>query len=324
MEKARHDVGFFLTKTKRYPVNSSNVLEAVLRRDRQVVTCVLVTVITACWLYLLAGAGTGMYPHEMAVLIPSHMSMDSSIPSMASMPGHETITASNGRSSTADMLMSPVTWTPGYALLMFSMWWLMMIAMMLPSAAPMVLLHTAVTRKGLERHENAGPTSAPHRLHLTTTAFIAGYLAMWGAFSLVAVIAHWGLESGELLSAMMMSTSNLLGSGLLLAAGVWQLTPLKTVCLRHCRSPISFLSTHWWPGVGGAFRMGIEHGVFCLGCCWFLMALLFYGGVMNLIWIVGLALFVLMEKVMFAGVALGRVTGLLLIAWGAWLGFTAF
>ena len=324
MEKARHDVGFFLTKTKRYPVNSSNVLEAVLRRDRQVVTCVLVTVITACWLYLLAGAGTGMYPHEMAVLIPSHMSMDSSIPSMASMPGHETITASNGRSSTADMLMSPVTWTPGYALLMFSMWWLMMIAMMLPSAAPMVLLHAAVTRKGLERHENAGPTSAPHRLHSTTTAFIAGYLAMWGAFSLVAVIAHWGLESGELLSAMMMSTSNLLGSGLLLAAGVWQLTPLKTVCLRHCRSPISFLSTHWWPGVGGAFRMGIEHGVFCLGCCWFLMALLFYGGVMNLIWIVGLALFVLMEKVMLAGVAVGRVTGLLLIAWGVWLGFTAF
>jgi len=274
------------------------VLEAVLRRDRQVVTSVLVTVITACWLYLLAGAGTGMYPHEMAVLVPSQMSMD--------------------------MLMSPVTWTAGYALLMFSMWWLMMIAMMLPSAAPMVLLHAAVTRKGLERNENAGPTSGPHRLHSTTTAFIAGYLAMWGAFSLVAVIAQWGLERGELLSAMMMSTSNLLGSGLLLAAGVWQLTPLKTVCLRHCRSPISFLSAHWRPGVGGAFRMGIEHGVFCLGCCWFLMVLLFYGGVMNLIWIVGLALFVLIEKVMPAGVAVGRVTGLLLIAWGVWLGFTAF
>ncbi len=305
-------------------MNSSNVLEAVLRRDRQVVTCVLVTVITACWLFLLAGAGTGMYPHEMAVLIPSQMSMDSSIPSMASMPGHETMTASNGRPSTADMLMSPITWTPGYALLMFSMWWLMMIAMMLPSAAPMVLLHAAVTRKGLERNENAEPTSGPHRLHSTTTAFIAGYLAMWGAFSLVAVIAQWGLERGVLLSAMMMSTSNLLGSGLLLAAGVWQLTPLKTVCLRHCRSPISFLATHWWPGVGGAFRMGIEHGVFCLGCCWFLMALLFFGGVMNLIWIVGLALFVLMEKVMLAGVAVGRVTGLLFIAWGAWLGFTAF
>ena len=199
-----------------------------------------------------------------------------------------------------------------------------MIAMMLPSAAPMVLLHAAVTRKGLARADGAGPNTPSHRLLLTTTAFTAGYLAMWGAFSLVAVVAQWALARGELLSAMMMSTSKLLGSGLLLAAGVWQLTPFKTVCLRHCRSPISFLSTHWHPGVGGAFRMGIEHGVFCLVCCWFLMALLFYGGVMNLIWIIGLALLVLAEKVIPAGVAFGRVTGLLLIAWGVWLGFTAF
>jgi predicted metal-binding membrane protein len=216
-----------------------------------------------------------------------------------------------------------MTWTHGYALLMFSMWWLMMIAMMLPSAAPMVLLHAAVTRKGLARADLNEPKALSHRLFLTTTAFIAGYLAMWGAFSLVAVVAQWALARGELLSAMMMPTSKFLGSGLLLAAGVWQLTPFKTVCLRHCRSPISFLSTHWHPGVGGAFRMGIEHGGFCLGCCWFLMALLFYGGVMNLIWIIGLALVVLAEKVMPAGVAFGRVTGLLLIAWGVWLGFTA-
>ena len=313
----------FLTKTKRYAASSPDVLEVVLRRDREVVTFVLVTVITACWLYLLAGAGTGMYPHEMAVLVPM-MSMEPSLPGTASMSGHETMTAASGQSSTADMLILPVTWTPGYALLMFSMWWLMMIAMMLPSAAPMVLLHAAVTRRGLARANDAGPNAPSHRLHSTTTAFIAGYLAMWGAFSLVAVVAQWALERGELLSAMMMSTSKLLGSGLLLAAGVWQLTPFKTVCLRHCRSPISFLSTHWHPGVGGAFRMGIEHGVFCLGCCWFLMALLFYGGVMNLIWIIGLALLVLAEKMMPAGVAFGRVTGLLLIAWGVWLGFTAF
>ena len=313
----------FLTKTKRYPASSPDVLEVVLRRDREVVTFVLVTVIIACWLYLLAGAGTGMYPHEMAVLVPIQMSMEPSLSGTASMSGHETMTAASGQSSTADMLISPVTWTPGYALLMFSMWWLMMIAMMLPSAAPMVLLHAAVTRKGLARANDAGLNAPSHRLHSTTTAFIAGYLAMWGAFSLVAVVAQWALERGELLSAMMMSTSKLLGSGLLLAAGVWQLTPLKTVCLRHCRSPISFLSAHWRPGVGGAFRMGTKHGVFCLGCCWFLMALLFYGGVMNLIWIIGLALFVLAEKMMPAGVAFGRVTGLLLIAWGVWLGFTA-
>ncbi|MGH7800800.1 MAG: DUF2182 domain-containing protein [Thermodesulfobacteriota bacterium] len=265
-----------------------------------------------------------MYPHEMAVLVPTQMSMDPSMPGRGSTPGHETMTAARDHSSTADILMSPVTLTLGYALLMFSMWWLMMIAMMLPSAAPMVLLHAAVTRKGLARADNAGRISPSHRLHSTTTAFIAGYLVMWGAFSLVAVVAQWALERGELLSPMMMSTSRFLGSGLLLAAGLWQLTPLKTVCLRHCRSPISFLSTHWRPGVGGAFRMGTKHGVFCLGCCWFLMALLFYGGVMNLIWIIGLALFVLAEKMMPAGVVFGRVTGLLLIAWGVWLGFTAF
>lgn len=306
-------------------MNSPNVLEVVvLRRDREVVTLVLVTVITASWLYLLAGAGTGMYPHEMAVLVPAQMSMEPSMPGAASMSGHETMTGASGHSSMAGTLMSPVTWTPGYALLMFSMWWLMMIAMMLPSAAPMVRLHAAVTRKGLARADDAGPNAPSHRLLSATTAFIAGYLVMWGAFSLVAVVAQWALERGELLSAMMMSTSRFLGSGLLLAAGLWQLTPLKTVCLRHCRSPISFLSSHWRPGVGGAFRMGIEHGVFCLGCCWLLMALLFYGGVMNLIWIIGLALFVLAEKMMPAGVAFGRVTGLLLIAWGVWFGFTAF
>ena len=305
-------------------MNSRNELEEVLRRDRAVVTLVLVTVITACWLYLLAGAGTGMYPHEMAVLVPAQTSMELPMPGTASMSSHETMTGASGHSSMVGMLMSPATWTPGYALLMLSMWWLMMIAMMLPGAAPMVLLHAAVTRKGLARDDDAGPNAPSHRRRSATSAFIAGYLVMWGAFSLVVVGAQWALERGELLSAMMTSTSRFLGSGLLLAAGLWQLTPLKTVCLRHCRSPIGFLSTHWHPGVGGAFRMGIQHGVFCLGCCWFLLALLFYAGVMNLIWIIGLALFVLAEKMMPAGVAFGRVAGLLLIASGAWLGFTAF
>lgn len=314
----------FLTKAKRWPMNSPNVLEEVLRRDREVVALILVTVITASWLYLLAGAGTGMYPHKMAVFVPDKMSMEPLMPRTASMSGHETMTEAGDHSSMAGMLMPPGTWTPGHALLMFSMWWLMMIAMMLPSAAPMVLLHAAVTRKGLARADDAGLNAPSNRLLSATTAFIAGYLVMWGAFSLVAVVAQWALEGGELLSAMMMSTSRFLGSGLLLAAGLWQLTPLKTVCLRQCRSPISFLSTHWRPGVGGAFTMGIVHGVFCLGCCWFLMALLFYGGVMNLIWIIGLALLVLAEKMMPAGIAFGRVTGLLLITWSVWLGFTAF
>src|SRR5262245_57130250 len=313
-----------VTKTKRSHVNSNDVLEAVLRRDRAVTVLVLVTVVAACWLYLLAGAGTGMYPHEMAALVPIQVDLEPPVPDTASTSCHETLTEPSGQASTADQLISRVTWTPGYALLMFSMWWLMMIAMMLPSAAPMVLLHAAITRKGLARADFAGPTAPSQRMFFTTTAFIAGYLAMWGAFSLVALVVQWVLARGELLSTMMMPTSEFLGLGLLLAAGVWQLTPFKTVCLRHCRSPIGFLSTYWRPGVGGAFRMGIVHGIFCLGCCWFLMGLLFYGGVMNLIWIIGLALLVLVEKLMPAGVAFGRVTGLLLIAWGVWLGFTAF
>jgi predicted metal-binding membrane protein len=240
------------------------------------------------------------------------------------MSDQEAMIGASSHSSLEAMLMSSITWTPTYALLMFSMWWLMMIAMMLPSAPPMVLLHAAVTRKELARAGGAKSSAPSHRLLSATTAFISGYLIMWGAFSLVAVIAQWALERGELPSTMMMPARRFMGSGLLLAAGLWQLTPVKTLCLRHCRSPISFLSTHWHPGVRGAFRMGMEHGVFCLGCCWFLMALLFYGGVMNLVWIIGLALFVLAEKMMPAGIAFGKISGLLLIAWGVWLGFKTF
>jgi predicted metal-binding membrane protein len=314
----------FLTRARGWPVSSPSVLEDALRRDRAVVALVLMTVITASWLYLLTGAGTGVYPHEIASLVPGQTSMEPAIPGAAGMSGDETMAAAGGDSSMMGMVMSPATWTPGYALRMFSMWWLMMIAMMLSGAAPMVLLHAAVTRKGLARADDGRPNAPSHRLLSATTVFIAGYLVTWGAFSLVAVVAQWALERGELLSPMMMSTNRFLGSGLLLGAGLWQLTPLKTVCLRQCRSPISFLSSHWRPGVGGAFRMGTRHGVFCLGCCWFLMALLFYAGVMNLTWIIGLALLVLAEKTVPAGVAFGRVTGLLLIASGAWLGFTAF
>ena len=272
-------------------------LEAVLRRDRVVVAIALLAVITVCWLYLLAGAGTGMYPHEMAALNPVSEGMD--------------------------LPMAFPKWTPGYTLLMFGMWWLMMIAMMLPSAAPMVLLHATVTRNGLPPDHDAQPTANSRHLVRTTTAFVAGYLVMWGAFSLLAVIAQWMLQREGLLSPVMTSTSRLLGAGLLLAAGLWQLTPLKAVCLRRCRSPIGFLSMHWRTGTRGAFGMGVKHGAYCLGCCWFLMALLFFGGVMNLIWIVGLALIVLIEKLTPSGELVGKVTGVLLIAWGAWLGATA-
>jgi predicted metal-binding membrane protein len=182
----------------------------------------------------------------------------------------------------------------------------MMVAMMLPSAAPMILLYAAVNRKA---HERGAP-------FVPTGVFAVGYLATWGVFSLLAVTLQWGLERTALLSSMMASTSLVLGGLLLIAAGAWQLTPLKHACLKHCRSPLHFLSHHWRKGRGGAFRMGVEHGAFCLGCCWFLMGLLFYGGVMNLYWIVGLAAYVLLEKTVPAGHWLGSAAGVGLIAWG--------
>ncbi len=209
----------------------------------------------------------------------------------------------------AGAMAMPASWTPGYAGLMLAMWWVMMVAMMLPSAAPMMLLYAALMRK--ERARGG--------VHVATWNFAAGYLAAWGGFSIVAVVLQWGLERLLLLSPMMATTSMALGGGLLVAAGIYQLTPLKHACLRHCRSPVAFLAEHWRPGATGAFRTGLEHGLFCLGCCWVLMALLFYGGVMNLWWIGGLAIYVLIEKLASAGPNIGRFAGVLLILWGLWL-----
>jgi predicted metal-binding membrane protein len=206
-------------------------------------------------------------------------------------------------------VMQPMAWTMGTAVLMFFMWWIMMIAMMLPSAAPMILLFATVNRKGAERGHPYVPTSV----------FAAGYLAMWGAYGVIATALLWGLERTGLLSSMMASTSLILGGVLLIAAGAWQLTPLKQACLKHCRSPLHFMTHRWRKGCLGALRMGFEHGAFCLGCCWFLMGLLFYGGVMNLYWIAGLALFVLLEKTIPAGHWLGRVSGGGLVGWGGYM-----
>lgn len=255
-------------------------LESALRRDRLVVVAGLVAVVVMAWGWLHAGAGMGMSAIEMTA--------------MAGMDG---------------CLMQPAIWTPAYALLMVSMWWVMMVAMMLPSAAPMLLLFARVNRK----EKAGGPPLAG------TGIFAAGYLAAWGAFSAVAAGLQWRLESSRLLSPMLETTSVWLGAGILIAAGLWQLTPLKTVCLRHCRSPLGFLIGRWRAGRAGAFRMGLEHGAHCLGCCWFLMGLLFVGGIMNLYWIAGLAVFVLLEKTVPLGHWLGRLAGAGLVAWGVLL-----
>ena len=139
---------------------------------------------------------------------------------------------------------------------------------------------------------------------------------IWGAFSVVATGLQWALEASGLLLAMTV-TDPALGGSVLLAAGLYQLTPVKHACLRRCRGPVQFLTEYWRPGAAGAWRMGLAHGAYCLGCCWFLMALLFFGGIMNVLWIAGLAIYVLFEKTVPAGHWLSRAAGALLALAGA-------
>ena len=197
-------------------------------------------------------------------------------------------------------------WSALDFLLMFVMWVVMMIAMMIPRAAPMILLFAGVQRRS-QRND---------RPFVPVAAFVSGYAIVWTGFSLLATLAQWALENAALLSPMLVSTSPLLGGGLLVAAGVYQWTPYKDGCLKHCRTPFQFVMEHWRTGTTGALRMGLEHGAYCLGCCWILMGLLFFGGVMNLLWIATIAAFVLIEKLAPAGAAAGRVVGLALVAAG--------
>ena len=142
-------------------------------------------------------------------------------------------------------------------------------------------------------------------------------MLVWLGFAVAATTLHWALERAGLVSAMMMgSRSRWLSGAVLIAAGLYQLSPLKNVCLAHCRTPASFLSRHWRPHALGALRLGAMHGAYCVGCCWMLMALLFVGGVMNLTWIAALAILVLIEKALPSGQWVGRATGIALIGWG--------
>lgn len=207
-----------------------------------------------------------------------------------------------------DMVMPP----KGAAdlLLLLAMWWVMMIGMMLPSASPMILTFAAINRNRRARGQPYTPTAL----------FTAGYLLAWGGFSVAATLAQWALEQASLLAPMAMkTTSPLLGGLLFIAAGLYQLTPLKSACLASCRSPFDFVMNHWRDGAGGALRMGVSHGLYCLGCCWILMALLFAVGAMNLVWVAALTAVVLVEKLLPGGEWIARIGGLLFITWGAWL-----
>ena len=202
--------------------------------------------------------------------------------------------------------MAVQAWDASYALMMFLMWSIMMVGMMLPSVTPAVLIYNGIAKKANREGSSVAPT----------WIFTAGYLLMWVLFSVLATAAQWTLDRAALLSPMMVTTSATLGASLLIAAGVYQWLPIKNACLRHCRSPIEFISTHWQAGKWGALTMGARHGLYCLGCCWVLMSLLFLGGVMNLLWIALITLFVLVEKLLPFGDIGGKLIGLMMIAAG--------
>jgi predicted metal-binding membrane protein len=207
--------------------------------------------------------------------------------------------ATNMHSPVAELMMpmSP-TWSLANWLAVFVMWSVMMAAMMLPSATPMMLSFAALNRK---RGEGA-----------RSLYFVAAYLVLWTAFGAVATTAQWALQSIDLLSPMIVSTSAAFSGALLVIAGLFEFTPLKHTCLRACRSPLGFLMSDWNDGLWGAWRMGIRHGLYCIGCCW----LLFVGGVVNILWIAALAALVAVEKLAPKRVQVARVLGCFIIGAG--------
>lgn len=250
------------------------------RFDRSVVLAALIALTAIAWLWLIS--------------LSRGMSADMD---MAGMPGM------------AMSMPMPAPWTIATFALTFAMWWVMMVGMMLPSAAPMILMFATVNRSKRARGQD----------HVPTTMFMLGYLVVWGAFSAAATVAQWALDRAALLSPSLTMISPVLGGVLLIVAGIYQFTPLKQACLRHCRSPLGFVLNHWRDGWPGALRMGLEHGMFCLGCCWVLMVLLFVVGVMNLLWVAVIAAFVFGEKLLPGGAWVGRIGGGAMVAAGAWM-----
>jgi predicted metal-binding membrane protein len=205
--------------------------------------------------------------------------------------------------------MMATTWDATYLLLIFLMWAVMMVAMMLPSALPILLTFHKALR-------NDPQVRSPSRRMF---AFVAGYILAWSGFSVGATALQWGLAEAALLSPMMVSASPWFGGALLIVAGIYQCTRLKYACLSHCRSPLAFLAEHWRPGMPRALRLGLQHGLYCVGCCWALMLLLFVGGVMSLVWIAAITAFVLLEKLCPYGPLGQRLSGLALVLAGAWV-----
>ena len=261
---------------------NSTAVESFIQRDKVITIIAIAILVGATFTYTVLGVGMNMSAIQMTPgLGQSQMSM----PNMSAM---------------RNMAATPAVWSFNYSVLMFFMWWTMMIAMMLPSASPMILLYTALIRR----------TKKTKSIIRQVTSFICGYLLAWAAFSLFAAALQSQLELRDWMSPMMMEATNIyLAAGILIAAGVYQLTPLKTVCLEKCRQPASFLANYKNTWVNSPLRIGLVHGFYCVGCCWFLMGLLFFGGIMNLYWIVGLMIFVAIEKLHEKGIIFGKILG---------------
>ena len=253
-------------------------LERLVRRDRLITTLALAILTLFAWVYL----------GRMAV-------------AMRAAATEADMHAAMGMTGTD-------AWGPGDVVALFVMWVVMMTGMMLPSAAPMILLVAGTHRR------QGGP-----RTQLRTAAFATGYLVAWTEFSLAAALVQAALHAGALMSTNMATQSSRLSGAIFLAAGAYQWLPFKHSCLTHCRSPLHFLSENWREGVSGAFTLGLQHGLYCIGCCWVLMALLFAAGVMNLAWVAAIGALVLVEKLLKYGPLVGRLAGVLLVVWGLYL-----
>jgi len=254
-------------------------MEAILKRDRVIVIAALTGITLLAWGYMVHEA-RGM--NLTGVCCCAGMKM-------------------------AGPDMNP--WSTATLPPLFLMWSEMMVAMMIPSAAPMMLAFALVQRKRREQDRPFVPAGV----------FLLGYLVIWTGFSALAAVTQWILHAKALLSPMMAGTSPVFGGALFIMAGVFQWTPLKSACLAHCRSPLAFLMTDWREGKSGALFMGLKHGTYCTGCCWFLMALLFVAGVMNIWWIAMISALVLLEKVAPKSWQAGRFAGAAFVAWGSWM-----
>jgi predicted metal-binding membrane protein len=274
---------------------ADSTLEAVLRRDRLIVAIALGVIAALAWAYVL--------------WLAADMDMGG-----MNMSGFRMIPAGMGMMAPAAAPWSAVEFT-----LVFVMWAVMMVGMMAPSAAPMILMYARVGRQAPAHQKGIAATP-----YAATGWFAAGYFLAWAGFSLAATLVEWLLQRAALLDARMASANIVLGAIVLIAAGIYQWTPLKYACLVQCQSPFRFLMSHggFRRDVLGCVRVGLLHGTYCVGCCWILMALLFVVGVMNVLWIAILALLVLLEKLTPWGKWIARIAGVVSIAFGIWMLFS--